>query len=259
MTLIDLHDAKQAIWKFLEIIVLSICLFIPIQLDSIVIGSEKLPAKDSLPASDVLRFKIEPPPLLDKKPHNVKKDLQSQPEDKPISGITQESLPIPKAVEPVLQPKGKTPKRIKQKSKESSKTVSKPVTRPKDSSPVSQSPESSISSKRILQILSDNSDQSEERITIVLSGFFPPETNVIEGGEPRIVCDFLDVRVEKNIQRLIDVRGRYVMQIRTGIHPPPNQKTRVVLDLVPEKDYEVEQLFYEKKNAYTLIIRQKPL
>ncbi len=55
--------------------------------------------------------------------------------------------------------------------------------------------------------------------------------------------------MEKTILRTIGVNGKYVLQVRTGIHPPPEPKTRVVLDLVPNHDYEVEQLFYEKKIA----------
>lgn len=259
MKMTYLHYARQAILKFLEVSVLSLCFFLPIQLDCIAIGSEKLPVKDLSQTPDVQRFKIEPPPLLDEKPHNVKKDLQSQAVEKAVSEITENPLPLPKAVDPVLQPKVKTQERKKDKSNESTKKTQVPAVQPKDSLPGSRPPEPLISAKKIIQIHSNHSDQSEERVTIILTGFFPPHTHVIEGDEPRIICDFPDVRMEKNIQRLIDVSGPYVMQIRTGIHPPPNPKTRVVLDLVPEKDYEVEQLFFEKGNTYTLVIRQKPL
>ena len=114
------------------------------------------------------------------------------------------------------------------------------------------------STKRILEIDSDITSSSAEIINIVLSGPYPPEAQVIEGDAPRIFCDFPGVRMEKNIKRTIGVNGKYVLQIRTGIHPPPEPKTRVVLDLIPNHDYEVEQLFFEKDNRYSIIIREKP-
>ncbi len=125
------------------------------------------------------------------------------------------------------------------------------------SAPHSQK-DSGASFKRILEIDSDVTSSSAEIINIVLTGPFPPEAQVIEGDAPRIFCDFPDVRMEKNISRTIVVNGRYVLQIRTGIHPPPESKSRVVLDLVPNHDYEVEQFFFEQDNRYSIVIREKP-
>jgi hypothetical protein len=116
---------------------------------------------------------------------------------------------------------------------------------------------SSASSKKILEINSDITSPSGEIINMALTGPFPPEAQVIEGDAPRIFCDFPDVHMDKTIKRTIAVNGKYVLQVRTGIHPPPESKTRVVLDLVPNHDYEVEQLFYEKENRYSMIIREK--
>ncbi len=118
--------------------------------------------------------------------------------------------------------------------------------------------DTSASSKKILEITSDITSPSGEIVNIVLTGNFPPVAQVIEGNTPRIICDFPDVRMDKTIRRSIAVNGKYVVQIRTGIHPPPEPKSRVVLDLVPEHDYEVGQLFYEKENRYSLVIREKP-
>ncbi len=116
---------------------------------------------------------------------------------------------------------------------------------------------SDASSKNILSISADISSASGETINIVLTGNFPPTALVIEGDAPRIVCDFPDVRMAKSIQRTIGVNGKYILQIRTGIHPPPEPKSRIVLDLAPNHDYEVEQLFYEKDNRYSMVIREK--
>lgn len=111
--------------------------------------------------------------------------------------------------------------------------------------------------RRILDIRTDNSSAGSESIQIVLTGFFPPETQVIEGETPKIICDFPNVRMERHIQRDIAVNGKFVQQIRTGIHPPPESKSRIVIDLVPQHDYEVEQLYYQKDNIYSMVIREK--
>ena len=81
---------------------------------------------------------------------------------------------------------------------------------------------------------------------------------MIEGKTPKIICDFPDVLMDKTVKRVIPINGRYVLQVRTGIHPPPESKSRVVIDLAPNHDYEVEQLFYENNNRYAMIIREKP-
>ncbi len=117
--------------------------------------------------------------------------------------------------------------------------------------------DSDASSRKIVDISTNIISSSGEIVNIVLTGRFPPQTQVIEGKAPRIICDFLDVSMEKSIKRIITVNGKYVLQIRTGIHPPPQPKSRVVLDLAPNHDYEVEQLFYEQDNRYSLVIREK--
>lgn len=113
------------------------------------------------------------------------------------------------------------------------------------------------SSKKILEIDSDVTSSSAEIVNIVLTGPFPPEAQVIEGDTPRIFCDFPDVKMDKTIMRTIGVDGKYILRIRTGIHPPPEPKIRIVLDLTPNHDYEVEQFFFEKDNRYSIIIREK--
>ena len=129
---------------------------------------------------------------------------------------------------------------------------------PRKKSVMTSRNDSDASSKKILSISADiTSSSSGETINIVLTGNFPPTALVIEGDAPRIVCDFPDIQMAKTIQRTIGVNGKYILQIRTGIHPPPEPKSRVVLDLAPNHDYEVEQLFYEKDNRYSMVIREK--
>ena len=111
--------------------------------------------------------------------------------------------------------------------------------------------------RKILDIQTHDSSKDSESIQIVLSGFFPPETQVIEGEAPKIICDFPNVWLERNIRRVIPVNGKFVQQIRTGVHSPPKSRSRIVIDLAPQHNYEVEQVYYQKDNIYSMVIREK--
>ena len=99
---------------------------------------------------------------------------------------------------------------------------------------------------------------TEERGSFKLSGFCSPRVFGLEGKKGRLVCDSFDTRIEKHIARTLTTNGNLVLRIRVGLHIAPEQKIRVVLDLVPplDKDYAVEQHFYEN-NIFVVTIRLK--
>ncbi len=95
------------------------------------------------------------------------------------------------------------------------------------------------------------------KVIFELNGPFPPQTMIVEGKKPRIVCDFFDTGLASDIGDRIEVNNGIVEKIRTGIHEWPKSKVRVVLDLVPERNYEVDQFFFEKENYYVLVVKAK--
>jgi hypothetical protein len=265
---------KQIVLKTGGILLLGSILFQfeQIPLNGILYGSEPLPSTVA-----PFRYKIPLPSPPKELSPAATTDVQSQPEQQAVS--TRNSLPFDSPI--LAQPtsaanhsvdKAEPPKSgtgDKQKGEKdpviaASKTGTKAASKSGAGSRLRSeplSPKASVvsgSSKKILEIESDLTSPSAEMITIVLTGLFPPEAQVIEGKTPKIICDFPDVLMEKSIKRMIPINGKYVLQVRTGIHPPPEPKTRVVIDLAPNHDYEVEQLFYEKNNRYSMIIREKP-
>jgi hypothetical protein len=80
---------------------------------------------------------------------------------------------------------------------------------------------------------------------------------IVEGEKPRVVCDFFDAGLAPDIGYSIEVSNGIVEKIRTGIHKSPKFKVRVVLDLIPERNYEVDQFFFEKENYYVLVVKAK--
>jgi hypothetical protein len=251
--------------------------FEQVPFDDILYGAEPL-------TSDVapLRYKIpSPPPPLKESPPTEITDVQPVPEQQAVS--SENSLPFDPPVlaqpTPTVEPsadkvqppqsgagdkqKGERKSGAGDKQQQQKEERKSAMSAPKpgsDSKSELFSPKASVifgSSKKILDIESDIKSSTAEMITIVLTGLFPPEAQVIEGKTPKIICDFPDVLMEKTIKRVIAINGRYILQVRTGIHPPPEPKSRVVIDLAPNRDYEVEQLFYEQNNRYSMIIREK--
>ncbi len=244
-----------------------------IPFDCILYGSEPLPSTVA-----PFRYKIPSPssPSTEELSPTVMTDIQALPEQQAFS--TRESPPFDSSIlEQSTSAADNSANKVeppqavagdKQKEKKPAMAVSKTGTKAASKSgagsrikgePLSPKASSiSGSSKKILEISSDLTSPSAEMITIVLTGLFPPEAQVIEGKTPKIICDFPDILMEKTIKRMMPINGKYILQVRTGIHPPPEPKSRVVIDLAPNHDYEVEQLFYEQNNRYSMIIREKP-
>ena len=97
-------------------------------------------------------------------------------------------------------------------------------------------------------------DLNHAEIIFELNGYYPPEIMVIEGKAPRIVCDFFSVGLAQGVKKTFPVTNDVVKRIRVGVHKAPKPKIRVVLDLNPGHNYEVEQFFFEKENYYALKI-----
>jgi len=95
------------------------------------------------------------------------------------------------------------------------------------------------------------------KVIFELNGPFPPQTMIVEGEKPRVVCDFFDAGLASDIDDSIEVNNGIVEKIRTGVHKWPKSKVRVVLDLTPERNYEVDQFFFEKENYYVLVVKAK--
>ena len=100
----------------------------------------------------------------------------------------------------------------------------------------------------------------EERVIISGTGISPPKIFALEGENPRVVCDFKGMDLSNSISRKISTKGKFIKMIRTALYKAEGGKVRVVLDLSPERSYEVEQTFYKNKDAYELIIKpEKPM
>ncbi|MCF6187387.1 MAG: AMIN domain-containing protein [Desulfobulbaceae bacterium] len=90
-------------------------------------------------------------------------------------------------------------------------------------------------------------------IQFKLNDFYPPIVFGIEEGLPRVVCDFKNTRADASLKETIKTNGRYVKAIRIGRHKKPD-KIRVVIDLEPNNNYDLQQVFFKEDNLFVIIV-----
>jgi len=99
----------------------------------------------------------------------------------------------------------------------------------------------------------DKNSNRGEMIIFKLNNFNPPVVFGIEEDIPRIVCFFKDTSAGDELRDLIDSAGRFVKTIRVGKYRNPDN-IRVVLDLVPDHNYDLQQVFFKEDNLFMIII-----
>ncbi|WP_446009751.1 AMIN domain-containing protein [Candidatus Electrothrix sp.] len=103
--------------------------------------------------------------------------------------------------------------------------------------------------KMIEDINFEHSGDGEERIIFKLNGTYIPKIFTLQGKQPRVVFDFEDTSAAKMINNIINTNGELIKRIRVGIHKGDDPKTRVVLDLRPNKNINIRQDFDNKKQS----------
>lgn len=110
---------------------------------------------------------------------------------------------------------------------------------------------------QLLEVSFDDSSNRGEMVLFHLNDFFPPTVSAIEKNNPRVLCDFQNMRLSGDVQKTINAGGKYVENIRTAYHVDKN-KVRVVLDLSPDRDYDLQQVFFKNDNLFVLIVNELP-
>ncbi|RWX49737.1 AMIN domain-containing protein [Candidatus Electrothrix communis] len=108
--------------------------------------------------------------------------------------------------------------------------------------------------KVIEDINFESPGNGEERIVFKLNGTYIPKIFTLQGKQPRVVFDFKDTTAAKMINNIINTNGELIKRIRVGIHKGDNPKTRVVLDLRPNKNINIRQDFDNKEKALVVSI-----
>ncbi|MCI5161527.1 MAG: AMIN domain-containing protein [Candidatus Electrothrix sp. AX5] len=165
-----------------------------------------------------------------------------QPEKKQASGVVKAE---PK---PVTQAEKKSPAK-QEKKPQAVKAAAQIPTKEAGKATVEENPGMPI----LTSITFDNDSNRGEMVLFKLNEFHPPIVFGIEEGRPRVVCDFKDTAVAKDIPESLKTAGKYIQTIRVG-NNKGEKKVRVVLDLVPNYSYDLQQVFFKEENLFVIII-----
>lgn len=124
--------------------------------------------------------------------------------------------------------------------------------------PVTQTPApGKTDSPKLLGISFDDTSDKGEMVLFHLSAFLPPTVSAVEKDNPRVFCDFLGMELSKGVEENIVAKGKYVERISTS-KPDNSGKIRVVLNLIPSRDYDLQQVFFKNDNLFVLIVNELP-
>lgn len=156
--------------------------------------------------------------------------------------------PMKKKVDPVVH--------------ESKKMMAKKEPKKQESTSDQKTAELVTGSDRTLQMIAklqkisfDDSSNRGEMVLFHLNDFYPPTVSAVEKGKPRVLCEFMDARLLPGVEEDLPVKGEFVDRIRTTAHSQP-MKVEVVLELVPAKDYDLQQVFFKNDNLFVLIVNE---
>lgn len=99
----------------------------------------------------------------------------------------------------------------------------------------------------------DGTSPKGEMVLFKLNDFHPPVIHGVEEGVPRVICDFNSTQIGDSVKNLIKADGKYVKIIRITKHKKP-ERIRVVLDLEPNRSYDLQQVFFKEDNLFVIIV-----
>lgn len=99
----------------------------------------------------------------------------------------------------------------------------------------------------------DGASPKGEMVLFKLNDFHPPVIHGVEEGVPRVICDFNSTQIVDSVKNLIKTDGKHVKLIRISKHKKP-ERIRVVLDLEPNRSYDLQQVFFKEDNLFVIIV-----
>jgi len=99
----------------------------------------------------------------------------------------------------------------------------------------------------------ENTSNKGEMVLFKLNGFYPPVVSGEEEGTPKVICDFAGTRLAENVVEEQVTNGEYIRQVRSEQLDDP-ALVRVTLDLVANKNYDLQQVFFKEDNLFVIIV-----
>ncbi len=176
--------------------------------------------------------------------------------------LTTDTLKPQSGNPPSLQSQSKKTQPIQDKATVQSPNAKTPVPVVAAKRTTKEAPPATVSGSKaapvtptILDISFDDSSSRGEMVLFRLNEFYPPTVSAIEKNSPRVLCDFKAMNVASDVKMDIKVKGKYIQRIHTSKQHSP-ERVHVVLDLSPNLDYDLQQVFFRNDNLFVLIVNE---
>jgi hypothetical protein len=168
------------------------------------------------------------------------------------AGVKPSPRPAPPAVSKPKPVEKQEPPPVSQPAVQ---TEPPPPALPEEETVQSNNPAASFngSSTVLSTVLFDKNSNRGEMVMFRLNKFHPPVVFGLEENKPRVVCDFQDTVAGERLADTVPADGKFVRSIRIDKNTA-EQKIRVVLDLMPNKNYDLQQVFFKNDNLFVLVI-----
>lgn len=181
------------------------------------------------------------------KPTAVKKTVSVAKKTKPSVIAAKKTMPAAKKMQEST--KAETNKKIAK--------TEKPVVLKKTAK---SKPKAAVVKKTIpmlSRITFEKDAQRGEMVLFQLNGFFPPDKVFgIEKGHPRVICDFSKIRLGERVKDVLHCNGKFVESVLVTRYAK-SDKVRVTLNLVPKKNYDLQQVFFKQDKIFALIVKSR--
>ena len=105
----------------------------------------------------------------------------------------------------------------------------------------------------LLKFAYEQTINGSEMVLFYLNGFYPPVVYSAESGELFVVCDFMETVPDRGVSTSVASGGRFIERIKIEKLENP-LKTRAVLELAENHNYDLRQVFFKENNLFVIII-----
>jgi hypothetical protein len=105
----------------------------------------------------------------------------------------------------------------------------------------------------LVDVSFENTSNKGEMVLFKLNGFYPPTVSGKEEGAPLVICDFAGTRLGEKVVKEQAIHGEYVERMSVEQIDDSNL-IRVTLELVPNKDYDLQQVFFKEDDLFVIIV-----
>ncbi len=105
----------------------------------------------------------------------------------------------------------------------------------------------------LLELSFEDTSSKGEMVLFKLNGFYPPTVTGEEEGTPLVICNFAGTRLGEEVQKSMEIGGEFIQRLQV-VQPQGSDAVRVTVELVPSKNYDLQQVFFKEDNLFVIIV-----